>query len=89
MPLPELAIAAGMLPADEVGGDYYDIFATPDGCWRNAMHEEFGVERVGQLVSGRAGAPVRDIYDSLLAAVRAWTPVQQDDITMIVLRRAY
>ena len=89
VPLPELAIVAGMLPADEVGGDYYDIFATPDGCWRNAMHEEFGVERVGQLVSGRAGAPVRDIYDSLLAAVRAWTPVQQDDITMIVLRREY
>jgi len=54
---------------------------------RNAMNEEFGVERIEQLVSGRASAPVREIYESLLAAVRAWTPVQQDDITMIVLRR--
>jgi serine phosphatase RsbU (regulator of sigma subunit) len=223
VPLPELEIAAGMLPADEVGGDYYDIFAQPDGCWvaigdvtghgllagmimlmmqtavstliqgspdasparlvcrlnavmslnirerleqcehatfvmlryhdggvftmagahedlivyraaerrcerisqsgvwigiaddiqaetrdesftllpgdvlvlytdglieaRNAMNEEFGVERVEQLVSAGASAPVREIYDSLLAAVRAWTPVQQDDITMIILRR--
>jgi serine phosphatase RsbU (regulator of sigma subunit) len=54
---------------------------------RNAMNEEFGLERVEQILCSRANAPVRDIHDSLLAAVKAWTPVQQDDITMIVLRR--
>lgn len=28
-----LEIAARMVPADEVGGDYYDVIPTDDGCW--------------------------------------------------------
>jgi serine phosphatase RsbU (regulator of sigma subunit) len=28
-----LEIAATMRPATEVGGDYYDVIPTPDGCW--------------------------------------------------------
>jgi serine phosphatase RsbU (regulator of sigma subunit)/DNA-binding LacI/PurR family transcriptional regulator len=28
-----LEIAATMLPATEVGGDYYDVLPTPEGCW--------------------------------------------------------
>jgi serine phosphatase RsbU (regulator of sigma subunit) len=28
-----LGISAGMLPAEVVGGDYYDVVAVPDGCW--------------------------------------------------------
>jgi DNA-binding LacI/PurR family transcriptional regulator/serine phosphatase RsbU (regulator of sigma subunit) len=28
-----LSIAATMLPATEVGGDYYDVLPTPHGCW--------------------------------------------------------
>ena len=28
-----LEIAATMRPATEVGGDYYDVFPTADGCW--------------------------------------------------------
>jgi len=28
-----LEIAAGMLPTDMVGGDYYDIIPVKDGCW--------------------------------------------------------
>lgn len=28
-----LEIAARMIPASEVGGDYYDVFATDKGCW--------------------------------------------------------
>ena len=28
-----LSIAATMLPATEVGGDYYDVLPTSDGCW--------------------------------------------------------
>jgi sigma-B regulation protein RsbU (phosphoserine phosphatase) len=28
-----LDIAASMIPASEVGGDYYDVFAMDDGCW--------------------------------------------------------
>jgi sigma-B regulation protein RsbU (phosphoserine phosphatase) len=28
-----LEISARMVPASEVGGDYYDVFSMPDGCW--------------------------------------------------------
>jgi sigma-B regulation protein RsbU (phosphoserine phosphatase) len=31
--VPGLEIAATMLPATEVGGDYYDVLPTPRGCW--------------------------------------------------------
>lgn len=31
--VPGLEIAATMLPATEVGGDYYDVLPTPHGCW--------------------------------------------------------
>lgn len=31
--VPGLEIAATMLPATEVGGDYYDVLPTTDGCW--------------------------------------------------------
>ncbi len=30
---PGLEIAARMIPASEVGGDYYDVRPTDDGCW--------------------------------------------------------
>lgn len=32
-PIPGLEIAATMVPADEVGGDYYDVIPSPGGCW--------------------------------------------------------
>ena len=31
--VPGLEIAAHMIPASEVGGDYYDVRPTTDGCW--------------------------------------------------------
>jgi PAS domain S-box-containing protein len=31
--VPGLEIAARMIPAAQVGGDYYDILPTEDGCW--------------------------------------------------------
>jgi sigma-B regulation protein RsbU (phosphoserine phosphatase) len=33
MRVPGLALAAQMLPATEVGGDYYDVIPCQDGCW--------------------------------------------------------
>jgi DNA-binding LacI/PurR family transcriptional regulator/serine phosphatase RsbU (regulator of sigma subunit) len=33
MPVEGLDLAALMLPAVEVGGDYYDVLPTRDGCW--------------------------------------------------------
>ncbi len=54
---------------------------------RSANGEEFGLERVQDIVVAAAEEPVGDIYERLLAAVRAWTPVQQDDVTLVVARR--
>ena len=54
---------------------------------RNATGEQFGIERVMDLVRANANAPVDTVHTKLLAAARAWTPVQQDDITLLVLRR--
>jgi serine phosphatase RsbU (regulator of sigma subunit) len=221
--VPGLELAAGMLPADQVGGDYYDVFATPDGCWigigdvtghgllagmimlmmqsavtalvnalpegsptqivaqlnhvmrmnvrgrldeadhatfvmlryrsdgrvtlagahedmviyraaaggcervtpggvwlgivedndsytrdqeftlglgdvlllytdglieaRNASGEEFGIERVEAILRANAQGSMDALHQQLLAAVRAWTPIQQDDVTLIVARR--
>jgi phosphoserine phosphatase RsbU/P len=31
--VPGLDVSADMLPATEVGGDYYDVLSTSDGCW--------------------------------------------------------
>jgi predicted ATPase/serine phosphatase RsbU (regulator of sigma subunit)/tRNA A-37 threonylcarbamoyl transferase component Bud32 len=31
--VPRFEIAASMLPASEVGGDYYDVIPTSSGCW--------------------------------------------------------
>jgi PAS domain S-box-containing protein len=31
--VPGLEISAAMEPADDVGGDYYDVFLCPDGAW--------------------------------------------------------
>jgi sigma-B regulation protein RsbU (phosphoserine phosphatase) len=28
-----IEISAGMVPADEIGGDYYDVLPVPGGCW--------------------------------------------------------
>lgn len=33
MGVPNLEIAARMVPAEDVGGDYYDVFAADEGCW--------------------------------------------------------
>jgi sigma-B regulation protein RsbU (phosphoserine phosphatase) len=55
---------------------------------RNATNEEFGIDRVEQVLRSSARSAVSVIYDNLLAAVRSWTPVQQDDVTLIVARRA-
>lgn len=56
---------------------------------RSATNEEFGLERVEQILVASANAPAQLIYDQLLAAAREWTPVQQDDITLLVLRRLH
>jgi sigma-B regulation protein RsbU (phosphoserine phosphatase) len=54
---------------------------------RDATHREFGLERTIELVRAAAAQGPRAIVQSLTATARAWTPVQQDDITVVALRR--
>jgi phosphoserine phosphatase RsbU/P len=54
---------------------------------RSATGEEFGIERVIDIVCKNADSAVTVVYAKLLAAVKAWTPVQQDDVTLLVMRR--
>lgn len=54
---------------------------------RSANGEEFGIERIEHILRSNASASVAAIQEQLLAAVLAWTPVQQDDVTLIVARR--
>jgi len=53
---------------------------------RNAQNEMFDLERVCALIEAHAQAEPEAIRGALLEAVRAWTPVQQDDVTLIVAR---
>lgn len=65
-----------------------------DGVWvglieaRDAHEREFDVELVCSVVASAAPRGPRAIVDALLEGVRAWTPVQRDDITMVALRRS-
>jgi serine phosphatase RsbU (regulator of sigma subunit) len=54
---------------------------------RSASGEMFGIDRVEALLSAHAAAPALEIQERLRSALRAWAPVQQDDVTLIVARR--
>lgn len=54
---------------------------------RDAQGREFDIQQVCAVVAGAAASGPRAIVDALVAKARAWTPVQQDDITVLVLRR--
>ncbi|HTV24539.1 MAG TPA: SpoIIE family protein phosphatase [Polyangiaceae bacterium] len=54
---------------------------------RDAQNREFDIQQVCSLVTSVASQGPRAIVDALVAKARAWTPVQQDDMTVVALRR--
>ncbi len=54
---------------------------------RDAAGEELGMERVLQLIQAAAAQGPQAIVTALSAAARKWAPVQQDDITVVAMRR--
>ena len=54
---------------------------------RDAQGRERDIQRVCAAVAAVAPQGPRAIVDLLFAKARAWTPVQQDDITVVALRR--
>jgi sigma-B regulation protein RsbU (phosphoserine phosphatase) len=53
---------------------------------RNAARKPFGTERLARLISDSARDPVQPICDRVIDAVLAWSPLQEDDITLWVGR---
>jgi len=49
---------------------------------------QFGMDRVCELVRRAAAEPARDICEHIVDAVRHWTAKQNDDISVVVVRRA-
>jgi phosphoserine phosphatase RsbU/P len=54
---------------------------------RDAAGEEFGMDRVCQLIQAVAAQGPQAIVTALSEGARRWAPVQQDDITVVVMRR--
>jgi sigma-B regulation protein RsbU (phosphoserine phosphatase) len=53
---------------------------------RNARNEHLGIEPVCRTIEANADSAPEVIQAELIAAVHAWAPVQQDDVTCIVAR---
>jgi phosphoserine phosphatase RsbU/P len=53
---------------------------------RNPARKLFGAERLVSLVVGSGSEPVQQICDRIPQAVLEWSPVSQDDVTLLVAR---
>jgi serine phosphatase RsbU (regulator of sigma subunit) len=54
---------------------------------RNAQGVEFGIDRVEDIVAHSARESAVSLRDRLVDAVRSWADVQEDDVTVLVVRR--
>jgi sigma-B regulation protein RsbU (phosphoserine phosphatase) len=52
----------------------------------NEQGEQFGMDRLTSAIEARRGGPVDKIRDTILADVAAFSPRQDDDITLLVIR---
>jgi DNA-binding LacI/PurR family transcriptional regulator/serine phosphatase RsbU (regulator of sigma subunit) len=55
---------------------------------RNHLHEQFGIQRLRKVIEATHTQPVEEICSSVIEAVRAWAPSQDDDMTIFVSRFA-
>jgi sigma-B regulation protein RsbU (phosphoserine phosphatase) len=72
-------------PVDAAPGDLFVILT--DGLTEvfDRNGEEFGEARIERIVTEHAQRPLREIHDSILAAVRSFGP-QTDDQTLLLAR---
>jgi sigma-B regulation protein RsbU (phosphoserine phosphatase) len=80
---PDLAFATQHLPCGT--GDIFAIVT--DGLTETVdeREEDFGLERLEQLLVQNAGRPLPEIFDAVLAAVSRYGS-QQDDRTLLLVR---
>ena len=74
----------GPVPRPSLKGDRLLLYT--DGVIEaaNGAEEEFGQERLGELLTASAGRTVDEMADLILSAVRAWASTQTDDLTVVV-----
>ncbi len=53
---------------------------------RNLARKLFGVERLVRLIEELGGEPVQHITDRIVEAVLAWSPLPEDDVSVLVAR---
>jgi phosphoserine phosphatase RsbU/P len=81
-------VAAGM-PDSQLRlqpGDLMLLYSDGATEAMNATREQYGPDRLGAALAAVRERSVAEICDHLLAEVIAWTAVQRDDITLLVMR---
>jgi DNA-binding LacI/PurR family transcriptional regulator/serine phosphatase RsbU (regulator of sigma subunit) len=68
-------------------GDVMVLFTDGITEARNDRGEMFGVERLARAIPRARHGSAEDIRDALLGAVKEWTATQQDDMSIVVVRR--
>jgi phosphoserine phosphatase RsbU/P len=54
---------------------------------RNSSGQQFGVDRVCNTIERSATQSAREVHATLLRELHAWSPLPQDDVTCVVVRR--
>jgi sigma-B regulation protein RsbU (phosphoserine phosphatase) len=55
---------------------------------RNAGGEQYGLDRLGELIQRYQRRPIEEVRDAVLDDVSAWAARRDDDATLVLLRRA-
>jgi serine phosphatase RsbU (regulator of sigma subunit) len=83
--LPELDVEDSDLQLGE--GDLIVLYTDGVIEARNPARKLFGMERFLPLIAGSGALPVRQICERILHAVTEWSPVPEDDVTVLVARQ--
>lgn len=67
-------------------GDILVLYTDGVSEAQNANAEQFGPQRIAQIVEDNAARPVALILERILSSLRSWSPAQRDDVTCIVAR---
>ena len=84
-----LADIARFSEESEIAFDAGDVLVLyTDGVTEamNSNGEQYGLERLGEVIGQCATAPAERIVENVLESVRVWMTEQADDITLVVIR---
>jgi sigma-B regulation protein RsbU (phosphoserine phosphatase) len=92
--VPTPGMWVGIQPEDEVedtelmlsDGDLLVLYTDGVIEARNTARKAFGIERLTRLIVDAGNEPAQRICERVFDAVLAWSPVPQDDVTVLVAR---